>query len=316
MSVVIRFHEVGTPDVMKIEDESVGAPGLGQVRLSQEAIGVNFVDTLFRNGAFQAPLPFVTGVEGAGVIEAMGADVEGWSPGDRAAYFFAPGAYAATRLIAADALLPLPRDIESRTAAAILTKGLTAWMGLKDLHPLKAGERILVQGATGAVGGMLGQWARALGAEVIGVGSNGKRDRLLQVSDHALDSADPELTQKILAIAPGGVDVVYDFIGAATFASSQAAVRDGGDIVTIGSASGSPAIDRAEVARRDVKIIGGSTPNSVAGRAQAAADDVFDAFRSGVFGDPEVTIYRLAEAGRAHQDLAARRVRGAAVLIP
>lgn len=159
MTTVVRFYQYGPPSVLKVEEELVGSPGSGQVRLRHEAMGVNFVDTMFRDGTFAVPLPCVPGVEGAGVVEALGAGVTSLAVGDRVGYFYAPGSYASVRLINADALIRLPDDISTEQAATILAKGLTAWMGIRALYQLKAGERVLVQGASGGVGSIVSRWA-------------------------------------------------------------------------------------------------------------------------------------------------------------
>ncbi|MEH0196437.1 zinc-binding dehydrogenase [Caulobacter sp. CCNWLY153] len=316
MSAVIRFHATGPADVLTLEDEIVAAPGAGQVRLRQEAIGINFVDTMFRSGAFGAPLPFVTGVEAAGVIDAVGPGVTGFKPGDRVGYFFAPGAYAAERLVAADVLIALPDDLPSLQAAALITKGLTAWMAVKDLFPVKPGHVVLVQGASGGVGALVAAWARDLGATVIGTGSPVKRARVAAVSDHALASDDPNLGETIRALAPGGVDVVYDFVGKAVAQASQAAVADGGAIITIGAASGAPGFDTAALAARGVRTGGGSTGQSVGHRLAAAAAEVFDAYRRGVFGTLDITTFPLSQAAQAHRAIADRTLLGSGVLLP
>jgi NADPH:quinone reductase len=152
MTTTIRFYQYGAPDVLKVEDEEIGAPGEGQVRLRQEAIGVNFIDTAFREGTFAMTLPGVTGVEGAGVVEAVGPGVKDIKPGDRMAYFLSPGSYAAVRLVNAADLIRTPPDLSSAEVATILTKGLTAWAALNGFYHLKAGERVLVQGASSNVG--------------------------------------------------------------------------------------------------------------------------------------------------------------------
>ena len=316
MSKVVRFHEHGGPEVLCVEEEVVGDPGPGEVRLRHEAIGVNPVDALFRTGAFPAEPPFVTGVEGAGLVKAVGPGVTDFRPGQRVAYFFTPGAYAEVRLIESAALTGLPDDVPSAIAAALFTKGLTAWMGLRDLYPVAAGERVLVQGASGGVGALLASWARAMGATVIGAGSTAKFDRVARVSDHPVSTDDPNLSAAIGAISPGGVDVVYEFVGQATFSVSAAAVRDGGTIVMIGAASGQPRIDRADLERRGVRLVTGRTAESVRGRVEEAAQELFSAYRAGVFGSVEIERYPLTSVARAHEDLAARRIRGSAILIP
>ncbi|MDB6124283.1 MAG: quinone oxidoreductase [Pedosphaera sp.] len=318
MSTVVRFYQYGPPSVLKVEDEIVGTPGPGQVRLRHEAIGVNFVDTMFRDGTFTVPLPFVPGIEGAGIVEALGPDVTGLAVGDRVGYFFAPGSYASVRLINADALIRLPDDISSERTAAILAKGLTAWMGVRALYPLKAGEKVLVQGASGGVGSLVSLWAKALGATVIGTaGSAAKLDRVAHAIDHVFLSNDPDLPSKVRAIAPDGVDVVYELVGQATFASSLASVRNGGTIVTIGAASGEPNIDKEILAVRNIHATGGGMPQYVKGPAVATATaELFDALRKGILGEIKVTRYPLTDAARAHEDIAARRRSGSPILVP
>jgi NADPH:quinone reductase len=317
MSTVIRFHTHGGPEVLGVEQQTVAAPGKGEVRLRHEAIGVNFIDTIFRKGLYPVSLPSVPGVEGAGIVEAVGEGVEGVTAGDRVAYFLSPGSYAQERVIDAQALVKLPHDISTEQAAVVLTKGLTAWTGLHGFHRLERGETILVQGATSAVGRLLSRWARALGATVIGTGSAAKQASLRVDVDHALASDDPDLVTKIRKIAPKGVDVVYEFVGRATFESSVATVRDGGTIVSIGAASGSPEVDDAALARRGIGVLGGPMAQYLQGEErEKAVAAVFDALRHGIFGTLEITRYPLSEAARAHQDIAGRRRAGTAILIP
>ena len=262
-------------------------------------------------------LPSVPGVEGAGIVEATGPGVEGLERGDRMAYFLTPGSYAQVRLIDAQALLKMPEDLSSEQVVTVLTKGLTAWAGLNGFHQLKAGEKVLVQGASSSVGVLLSRWAKALGATVIGTaGSEAKRMTIAGAIDHALLSGDADLTSQVLKIVPGGVDVVYEFVGRATFAASAAAVRDGGTIVTIGAASGPPLIDRATLTLRQVRVVGGPMAQYVQGDVARATGDVFDAYRKGTFGALEVTRYPLAQAALAHEDIATRRKSGLIVLVP
>lgn len=317
MTTTIRFHQYGSPEVLQVEDDNVGMPGPGQVRLRHEAIGVNFIDTAFRQGVMPVPLPSVPGVEGAGIVEAIGPDVTDVKVGDRMAYFLAPGSYAQVRLVDAAALLKVPDDLSSEQTVTVLTKGLTAWAGLNGFHQLKAGEKVLVQGASSSVGTMISRWAKAKGATVIGtVGSQSKRAALEGTIDRVLLSGDADLAAQIRSIAPEGFDVVYEFVGKATFAASAAAVRDGGTIVTIGAASGAPDIDRAGLAARGVRIVGGPMAQHVQGAVAQATGEVFDAYRKGVFGTLEVARYPLVEAARAHEDIAARRKSGAIILVP
>jgi len=317
MSTTIRFHQYGAPDVLIPEQEEVGALAPAQVRLRHEAIGVNFIDTAFRQGIIPMSLPGVTGVEGAGIVEAVGLDVHGIRAGDRMAYFLAPGSYAEVRLINAADLIRSPDDLSSAEIATVLTKGLTAWAALNGFYPLKAGETVLVQGASSNVGWLVSRWARARGARVIGTaGSVAKQAAIAESVDHVLPSGSENLAEQVRAIAPAGVDVVYEFVGKATFAASAASVRNGGTIVTIGAASGSPAIDQTELTSRNVRVVGGPMAQYLRGRVVQASDEVFDAYRRGVFGDFKATVYPLVQAAAAHEDIAARRKSGPMILVP
>jgi NADPH2:quinone reductase len=317
MNTTIRFHQYGAPSVLEVEDSAVAAPGAGQVRLRQEAIGVNFIDTLFRSGAFPVPLPAVAGVEGVGIVEALGAGVTGIAVGQRMAYYLAPGSYTQQRLIGAESLVPVPDDLSAEQVAAVLTKGLTAWAAMNGYHPLNAGETVLVQGASSGVGSLLARWAKARGALVIGTaGSPDKRAALASAIDHVLPSDAPDMIEQLKRLAPQGVDVVYEFVGKATFAATLAAVRDGGTIASIGSASGAPDVDRRELDRRGIRMVVGPMANHLQGRVSEATAAVFDAYRQGLLGEVPITRYALKDAARAHADIAERRKAGSQVLIP
>ena len=316
-TTTIRFHQYGAPSVLQVEQDKVAAPGAGQVLLRHEAIGVNFIDTLFRSGAFPVALPAVPGVEGVGVVEALGPGTTGIAIGQRMAYYLAPGSYTQVRVIDAQHLIPVPDDLSAEQVAALLTKGLTAWAGLNGFHQLQAGEIVLVQGASGGVGSLLARWAKAHGAVVIGTaGSAAKRAALASVIDHVLASDAPDLASQLKQLAPQGVDVAYELVGRTTFASTLAAVRDGGTLVSIGSASGAPAFDKAEVDRRQIRMVGGPMANHLQGRVAEAAAAVFDAYRRGLLGAVPITRYALKDAARAHEDIAERRKTGSLILIP
>lgn len=320
----VRIYQTGGPAVMQYETLAAepAVPGPGQVRLAHEAIGLNFVDTLLRDGSFNVPMPFDMGVEGAGVIEAVGEDVTGLRAGDRAAYFFNPGSYSSTRLLDASALIRLPDDIDSELAASLFTKGLTAWMLLRQAHRVQAGETVLVHGAAGGVGSLLTVWAKALGATVIAsVGSLAKADSVrAQGIDHVLHSGDPEFLEKLRRITDGrGVDVVYELVGKATFALSVAGLREGGTLVHPGNASGAPAPeDKASLPGKNIRYVQPTTSQYVGERAalEQASAELFDAYRTGLLGRVNARRYPLSEVIRAHEDLAARRIVGAAILIP
>ncbi|MGW0425396.1 zinc-binding dehydrogenase [Streptomyces sp. NPDC003015] len=317
MAKIIRIHEHGEPSVLRVETADIAEPGPGEVKIRQEAIGVNFFDTMLRDGRVNGPLPMVLGSEGSGVVEAVGADTAEFRVGDRVAYFASMGAYASERLIDARSLIALPQDISNEQAAAFLAKGLTAWMGLRALHDIAPGEVVLVSGASGNVGSILSRWAKALGATVIGVaGSKGKLEKVRAGADQALYAQDPEALAKIRAIAPDGVDVVFDFVGNAMAELSAAAVRSGGKIVAIGAASGQSQPDAAELARRGIKVVSGGVQDHVnSATVGDASGQLFQAMRDGLFHDLGITRYAFTDAARAHEDIAARQLSGLPVLI-
>ncbi|NYF30600.1 zinc-binding dehydrogenase [Sphingopyxis sp. JAI108] len=312
----IEMRTTGTPAVLRVVEAEVGSPGAGQVRLVQTAIGINYVDVMVRKGLYPMRLPATPGFEAAGLVDAAGPGVIGFAPGDRVAYFFVEGAYATASLVPAEALVRLPDDISDEVAATFLAKGLTAWMGLYALHPLKAGEVALVLGASGSVGSILSRWARSLGATVIGVaGSAGKLASVAAGADHAFVADDPALSDRIRALALAGVDVVYDFVGRATFPLAVAAVRDGGVIASIGAASGQapPAIDRLRA--RGVEIRSGGTPQYVRGETvPVATAQLWDAIRAGLFSDLSVARYTFDRIAAAHEGMEARRLTGLPVV--
>ncbi|WP_088348099.1 MULTISPECIES: zinc-binding dehydrogenase [Rhodomicrobium] len=311
MAHAIRLYEHGEPSVLTWESVDVGEPGLGEVRLRQRAIGLNFVDTMFRDGTFPLDLPAVLGIEGSGTVEAVGAGTE-FEIGDRVAYFYAPGSYATRRIVPVAPLVRLPDDISEDQAVTFLGKGLTAWMGLRLLHQLEAGQTILVQGATGATGTIVSLWAKALGARVIGTtGSPEKLETLAAVTDHAILTGDETFDVKLKALAPDGVDAVYEFVGKATIARSVGALRDGGRLLTIGAASGTAELDEALIATRRISVAGGSTVRNVRGELIGqAVGELFDAVRAGAFSRIQATRYPLRAAAQAHEDVRARRLTG------
>ncbi|MGC4943661.1 zinc-binding dehydrogenase [Kribbella sp. DT2] len=306
MSLVVRLT---APDELQVADEQVAGPGPGQVRIVQEAIGVNFVDTYFRSGRFPLPAyPAVIGGEGVGVIDAVGNDVD-LVVGQRVGYYFSLGSYAQTRLLLAADAIPLPDDLPSVQAAALLAKGLTAW---GRLRPVKQGDVILVTGATGGVGSMLATWAQHLGATVI-----------TPVASEARAEAARALGLRNVVVAgrlagQSQVDVFYDLVGQATFKESIQLLKDGGTLDLIGSASGAPDLDEADLARRRITVTRSSTGDHLPDRATllTAADELFAAWRAGVFGPRSIRTYPLAEVAQAHRDLEAGIPENAVVLLP
>lgn len=220
MSAVVRLYEPGGPEALRYESETVGEPAAGQLRIRQEAIGVNYVDTYFRSGRFPLPvLPAVIGGEGAGVVDAVGEGVDSISVGDRIGYYFSPGAYAEIRLLAAAEAIPLPHDLGPTEAASLLAQGLTAWGRLFRVHAVRPGDVVLVTGATGGVGSLLATWAQHLGATVITPVASKDRVEAAEALglQHVVVAGTGQLSEAMAEVG-GKADVVYDLVGRATFA--------------------------------------------------------------------------------------------------
>ncbi|MEA5362915.1 zinc-binding dehydrogenase [Amycolatopsis sp., V23-08] len=320
MSDVVRMYRQGEAEVLQLESEDAGAPGPGQVRLRQEAIGLNYVDTYFRNGTFPVrPLPAVIGVEAAGTVDAVGPGVTSVSPGERAGYYFAPGAYREVRLIAESQLIPLPDDIPSDVAASVLAKGLTAWARVRRVHPVGPGTLAVVTGATGGVGSLLASWASDLGAKVIAVAA--RPEQVATLNARGLGNVAVAGTgglARLVAREARPVDIVYDLVGQAVFDDVASVLNEGGRLDLAGSASGEIDASLLRLKAPGVHVTRSSTGDHLAGREVllGAADEVFGALRNGVFGMREVRRYPLADVVRAHRDVEARSAGPAPVLIP
>ena len=321
-SGVVHISRQGPPSVLEYTNEIVGNPGKNQVLVRQKAISLNFVDVLFRNGSF--PLnhfPATIGVEAAGVVEAVGAGTNEWAAGDRVGYYFNLGAYAEKRLVNKDQLIRLPDDISFDEAASLMAKGLTARMLVKQAYSVQPGDVILVHAAAGGVGSLVSRWAKSLGATVIGTVGNASKKALAESQGInlviALDTDD--IAEQVSSITKGmGVDAVFDGVGKATFSKSAPLVKRNGTIVLYGTASGSPQIDTDYLESRKIKLIRPSLGQYLPDRQSldSAVSELFEAFRTGVFGEIKPTIYPLSEVSRAHQDLEASRTTGSVILHP
>ncbi|MGI5502290.1 alcohol dehydrogenase catalytic domain-containing protein [Lentzea sp. CA-135723] len=320
MSDVVRLHQQGGPEVLRLESENVPEPGPGEVRLRQEAVGLNYVDTYFRDGTFPLrPLPAVIGVEAAGTVEAVGPGVTEFSPGQRAGYFFSPGAYRSVRLIAASQLVPVPDDVPSDVAASLLAKGLTAWARVRRVFPVHSGTLAVVTGATGGVGSLLAPWAQHLGAKVVALVARPEQVAAvtaLGVEDVAVANTGDLFRLVSQAVQP--VDVVYDQVGQAVFDDVAGVLTSGSTLDLLGNASGEIDVSRLRTQASGVRITRSSTGEHLPSRAAllGAAEELFDALREGVFGKREITRYALADVVRAHRDVESRSAGPAPVLIP
>lgn len=325
MPHAIRFHEAGGPEVLRWEEVEVGAPASRQVRLRQTAVGLNFIDIYHRTGLYPVPgFPSGIGLEAAGVVEAVGPDVAELRPGDRVAYASPPiGAYAEVRLMPADRLVKLPDDIDDRTAAAMMLQGMTAQYLLRRTHRVAPGETILVHAAAGGVGLILCQWAKHLGATVIGTVGSEEKAAVARAHgcDHPILYRTENVVDRVREITGGaGVPVVYDGVGKDTFASSLDCLAPLGLMVTFGNSSGPvPPVDVSVLSAKGSLFLTRPTLFTyTAKRADllASATDLFDVVRRGAVRIAVNQTYPLREAAQAHRDLEARRTTGSTVLLP
>ncbi|MBU9438054.1 quinone oxidoreductase family protein [Burkholderia multivorans] len=324
MPKAIRYDQPGGPDVMKWVDVEVGAPQAGEVRIKQHAVGLNYIDVYFRTGLYPQPLPGGLGMEAAGEVTAVGEGVGALKVGDRVAYVAQPpGAYAQERVLSAERVVKLPDGIGYDDAASVMLQGLTAHYLLRRTYPVKAGDTILIHAAAGGVGLLVCQWAKALGATVIGTVGSDEKAELAKAHgcDHPIVYTRENFTQRVKEITNGaGVPVVYDSIGKDTYIGSLDCLAPLGYFVSFGNASGPlPPIDSKEFSSRGSLFFTRPTLFSyIAKRAdlESAAAELFDVILSGKVKTSINQRYPLAEVGRAHADLEARKTTGSTVLVP
>ncbi|WP_175822340.1 quinone oxidoreductase [Burkholderia sp. BCC0419] len=324
MPKAIRYDQPGGPDVMKWVDVEVGAPKAGEVRIRQHAVGLNYIDVYFRTGLYPQPLPGGLGMEAAGEVTAVGDGVTAFRAGDRVAYVGQPpGAYAQERVMPAERVVKLPDGIGYDDAASVMLQGLTAHYLLRRTYPVKAGDTILIHAAAGGVGLLVCQWAKALGATVTGTVGSDEKAELAKAHgcDHPIVYTRENFTERVKAITNGaGVPVVYDSIGKDTYVGSLDCLAPLGYFVSFGNASGPlPPIDSKEFSSRGSLFFTRPTLFSyIAKRADldAAAAELFDVILSGKVKTSINQRYPLAEVGRAHADLEARKTTGSTILVP
>ncbi|WP_204127740.1 quinone oxidoreductase family protein [Pseudomonas ogarae] len=324
MITVVGFFSTGGPDVLEVRQNDHAAPGLGEVWVEQHAIGINYLDVTQRNGAVPVALPSGLGLEGAGVVAAVGPDVTHVKVGDRVAYATGPlGAYASGRLVPAGKLVPLPDSISFQDAAAVLFKGITAQYLLKSTYPVGPGTVMVLYGVAGGVGAIMAKWAKHLGAFVIGVVSRAQSVEKARAlgCDEVLVFDAQTLAQEVARITDGKkADVVYDPIGRLSFAASLDCLRPRGLMVSFGASSGAP--QAVEVGLLNAKGSLFLTRPSIAAHTssveeyQARANDVLAALQAGIIEPAVWKTYPLENAAQAHADLESGRSSGTLLLIP
>jgi NADPH2:quinone reductase len=323
MPNAIRVHQHGGPEALSWEAVEVAAPGAGEVLVRHTAIGVNFSDVYLRTGLYPRPLPSGVGGEAAGVVETVGKKVKGLRAGDRVVYMFpVPGAYSEQRVMPAAALLKVPKGVSDEQAAAVLLKGLTTWYLLRETYRVKRGDTVLIQAASGGVGLIASQWARALGAKVIGVVGSAEKVALAKKHGcHHVIVGFEELGMKVKQLNKGrGVDVVYDGTGKDTLFASLDSLRPRGLMVSFGNSSGLvPAFSPMELAKRGSLYFtraGGGDYLADAKARQKGVRELFGLMKKKKIRAHIGQRYPLADAGRAQADLEGRRTVGSTILLP
>ena len=323
MPYAIRIHETGGPEQMRWEEVAVGAPGPGAVLVRNAAVGLNFIDTYHRSGLYPMPLPCTLGMEGAGIVEAVGPKVKDFKIGDRVAYAQPLGAYAEVLLRPAERLVKIPAGIDDRVAAAMMLKGMTAWYLARRTYRVKAGDTILVHAAAGGVGQILCQWAKHLGATVIGtVGSEAKAQLAKKAGcRHVLIMGQEPVSQRVKAITKGaGVPVVYDGTGKDTFMDSLDCLAPLGLMVSYGNASGAvPPVNIGILSQKGSLFLTRPTLMSYVAKREdllKAARDLFAVVKKGAVKIAINQTYPLREVAQAHRDLETRKTTGSTVLVP
>jgi NADPH2:quinone reductase len=323
MPQAIRFHKTGGPEVLVWEEVEVGKPGPGEVRIRHTAVGLNFIDIYLRSGLYPAPLPSGLGGEGAGVVLEVGPGVTDLKPGDRVAYGNAPpGAYAEERVVRADLLIKLPDGIDDKTAAAMMLKGLTAQYLIRQTYRVKAGDTILLHAAAGGVGLILSQWAKHLGATVIGTVGSDEKAKIAKAHGcaHTIVYTREDFVKRVDEITGAKkVPVVYDSVGKDTFLKSLDCLAPLGVAALFGQSSGSvEPLNLGILAQKGSLYVTRPTLFTYAAKREsllAMAKELFDVVLSGAVKIEVNQTYPLKDAAKAHADLAARKTTGSTVLL-
>ncbi|MDT4838332.1 Quinone oxidoreductase 1 [compost metagenome] len=324
MSKAIRIEQTGGPEVMQWVDVEVGEPGPGQVRVRHEAVGLNYIDVYFRTGLYKQPLPGGLGMEGAGVVEAVGEGVGHVNVGDRVAYAGRPtGAYAQVRVMPADIVVRLPDAIPFDTAAAMMLQGLTAQYLIRDSYKAQPGDTVLLHAAAGGVGLIVSQWLKALGVTVIGTVGTDEKAELARANGcaHTIVYTRESFVDRVKEITSGkGVPAVYDSIGKDTFQGSLDCLAPRGTMVSFGNASGPvPPFDLSVLGSKGSLRLTRPTLMTYVVHRELLEPMVADLFDAVTTGKVKVDIrqrYALSEVAQAHRDLEARKTTGSTILLP
>jgi len=321
MAHAIRVHETGGPEVLRWEEVQVGAPGPGQVRLRQEAVGLNFIDVYHRTGLYPQPLPFTPGTEGAGIVDEIGPDVTHVQPGDRVAYAGPIGGYSEERLIDADRLVKLPDDISTDQAAGMMLQGMTAQMLLRSVFPVAKGDTILIHAAAGGVGLIMCQWASALGATVIGTVGTDEKAELARAHGcaHPVVYSSHDFVAEVQRITDGEkLPVVYDSVGKDTFMRSLDCLKVRGLMVSFGQSSGAVESFAPNVLAQkgSLYLTRPTLFHYIASRQQLeqSARELFEVVGSGKVKIEVQQRFALKDAADAHRALQGRKTTGSTIL--
>jgi NADPH2:quinone reductase len=325
MAQAVRFYEAGGPEVLRYEPVEVGMPGPGQVRLRHEAVGLNYADTYFRNGTYPIPLPAGMGVEAAGVVQAVGPDVDQVSVGDRVTYtgfLNTLGAYSTERLVPAAPLIKLPESIGCETAAAMTMRGLTSAYLMRRIYPFRAGDSILLHAAAGGVGLIVAQWARLLGLTVIGTVSTEAKAEVARAHgcDHVINYSHEDVAARVRELTDGtGVSVVFDSVGKTTFEASLNSLKRRGLMVCVGTASGPipPFNPQILAMKGSLYLTRPALADYIADPAEKAelAAELFDHVGAGRIRIEINQRYDLQDAVQAHRDLESRKTTGSSIFV-
>lgn len=325
MAKVVRFHETGGPQVLRLEQMDVGAPGVGEVRLRHVAVGLNYADTYFRNGTYPIPLPNGIGVEAAGVVEEIGEGVNNVQVGDQVTYtgfINTLGAYSTVRIIPAAPLIKLPEGISCETAAAMTMRGLTSAYLMRRIYPFKAGDTVLLHAAAGGVGLIVSQWAKLLGLTVIGTVSTEEKAAVAKAHgcDHTINYSHEDVAKRVREITSGvGVHVVFDSVGKSTFTASLDSLKKRGLMVCVGTASGTiPPFDPQLLAMKgSLYMTRPALADYISDPAEKAelAGEIFGHVAAGRIQIEINQRYALEDAVKAHEALESRKTTGSSIFV-